>query len=212
MNKIWRVADLLLLAVSAFAFTAQGAMAQQGGSETVSIQINVTTPGGASVVGTLVARRQCGSTTVTDLSFNGMINGKPTTATASADETWSGDSKAEISNLKVTSWESSVPRPVALDLTIVQAAPGVITVNGVPAAIDGDLKGPCGGRTTYMLTNAGQGASQIALLPKTGDGPWFGHPLVIVALLTLPGVGLVLLSQLFSFAMRTKSDNISGSK
>jgi hypothetical protein len=165
------------------------------------------------VVGTLVARRQCGATTVTDVSFNGMINGKQTTATATADETWSGDGMGEITNLTLTSWESSIPRPATLDLTIVQTAPGLVTVNGVPAAIDGELKGPCGGRTSYMVTNAGQGASQITLLPKTGDGPSFGDPLVIVALLTLPGVGLVLLSYLFGrVARRTGSRNTPGSK
>jgi hypothetical protein len=210
INKLSRIIVLILLGVFAFAFVPSPALAQQADLETVSIQIDVTTPGGSSVVGTLVARRQCGATTTTDLAFNGMVDGKHTTATATADETWSGDGRGEISNLKLTSWQSSVPQPAVLDLTITQTAPGLITVNGVPAAIDGDLKAPCGGRTTYTLTNAGQGAASITFLPSTGGGPSFGDPLVVVALLTMPGIGLALLSQLFSLAAkRTKAGRVT---
>src|SRR5689334_20903055 len=110
MKTIIRVAALLIAMVSAFALGPSGAMAQQAGRETVTIQVDVTLPSGVSVIGALVARRQCGATTATTLSFNGMVDGKPVSAAATADETWSGDSRGEISNLKLTSWSSSVPR------------------------------------------------------------------------------------------------------
>ncbi len=200
MNRIFHVAGWLMLMAGLLAtgLLPAGAQAQTTGTETVVIKVDVTTPSGTKVMGTVVARRQCGSPTTTELSFNGMINGYPATATAMAVERWSGDSSAQIEINQITQWEAPVGRPNPITLNIVQTAPGLVTVNGVPVAIDGTLKAPCGGRTTYTVTNPGKGGEEIVLLPSTGQGPFFAHPLVIVGMLVTPGILLVLVSSLLN--------------
>ncbi len=194
MNRILRGVRWLVLGLLAITLLPLGAQAQTAGTEVVTIQVDVTTPAGTKVMGTVVARRQCGSPTTTELTFNGMINGYPATARATAVERWSGDSSAQIEITNITQWEAPVGKPNPITLNIVQTAPGLVTVNGVPVAIDGTLKAPCGGRTTYTVTNPGQGEEQIVLLPSTGEGPLFAHPLVIVSMLIVPGILMVLFS------------------
>jgi hypothetical protein len=167
--------------------------------------VNLTTPGGTSIVGTVVGKRQCSDPVRTELSFNGMINGSPASATASATERWSDDSNAVIDVTSIDSWSGPLGRPNPITLHVSQTSPGIVTVNGVPVAINGQLKAACtsdtgsgdgGASLAYVFTNPGQGSGQVVLLPNTGEGPMLFNPLVIVAMLITPGIILVMLSSL----------------
>ncbi len=197
MNKVMKLASALVLSLFALSFAPVGASAQGAVSETVTVQINANTPAGTRIIGTAVARRHCGTATLTDLKCNGTINGLPASAAASATERWTSNSTGEVTVNRPTEWNmGGLGKPGGFTLNVVQTSPGLITVNGVPMAIDGDLKAPCGGRTTFLVTNPGQGEAQVVFLPHTGDGPLALHPLVIVGLLLVPGVFLVVLSSL----------------
>lgn len=195
MNKVMKFASLLVLSLFALSLAPSGASAQAAVSETITVQINATTPAGTRIIGTAVAKRRCGAATLTDLMFNGTINGLPASAAATATERWSSNSVGELTVNEPTEWNmASLGKPDGLTLNVVQTAPGLITVNGVPMAIDGDLMSPCGGRTTYLVTNPGQGATQVVFLPRTGDGPLALHPLVIVGMMLVPGLFMIMLS------------------
>lgn len=200
MNKVGRRVHVFILVVwslLAMVCLPLGAGAQTTGSnsETVTIRVDVTTPARTQVMGTVVAQRQCGSPTLTNLVFMGTINGKLAIAAGSATELWSGNSSAVLDVGEPTDWQmAGIPKPHGFILNVVQTSPGLVAVNGVPFAIDGDLVGPCDGRQTYEVTNAGQGAIHMMLLPRMGEGPFAMHPLVIVAMLVVPGILIVLFS------------------
>lgn len=199
MNNVKRIASFIALGMLALSLAPTGAQAQQAvRSETVTVQVDVRTPAGTQITGTIVAQRKCSdsSSALTDLAFNGMVNGQPASASATGTETWSGNSTAEFNLISVSAWSIPLTKPSTLKLNIAQTAPGLISVNGVPVAIDGDLMAPCGGKTHYTVTNAGQSTGQIVLLPKTGAGPIWANPLFIVVLLVVPGTLMLVLSSL----------------
>src|SRR5881392_2020336 len=96
MMRIIRSTKFFILGLLALALLPAGVLADQLKSEVVSIQVNITTPGGMTVIGTVVARRSLGAQISTDLAFNGMINGQPASATATATEHWLGGGKEDI--------------------------------------------------------------------------------------------------------------------
>ena len=196
MNRLKRIAQVLLVGLFAVALLPLGAVAAQASTETISIQVNTTTPSGTSVIGTVVARRTLGGIVDTHLTFNGMINGAPASLAAEATERWTGDGQASIEITRITDWQASVPQPAVISLNVTQTGPGLVSINGVPMAMDGLLAAPGKGRTTYTMTNPGQGPAQIVALPNTGMGFSPIDPLLIVGLLITPGLALVLLSSL----------------
>jgi hypothetical protein len=113
----------------------------------------------------------------------------------------------------INSWNVPLGRPNPVTINISQTSPEVVSVNGVPVAINRPLKAACtgdqgtiaggqnqngSGPLAYVLTNPGQGSGQVVLLPNTGDGPIFFNPLTIVAMLITPGIFLVLVSGLLN--------------
>lgn len=212
MNRFTRPVGLLIVLLVSLVALPVGAFAAQVATETVTIQVNVTTPDGTSVIGTVVAHRQATSPVTAALSFTGMVNGAPTRAEGTATEEWSSDGQAHIviSNLKMlasaphmslvsysrSAANSVVALPTELDVTLTQQSTNLISVNGIPLAIDGLMTKPfaVGGRTAYVVTMPGQGSSPISVLPRTGDGNLFLNPLLIVGLLLVSGLGLVGLS------------------
>ena len=52
-----------------------GVYAQQGSTETVTVQVNVTLPNGTTVIGTVVGNRTCGTPIMTDWTFKGRLAG-----------------------------------------------------------------------------------------------------------------------------------------
>ena len=196
MNRLKRIAQVLLVGLFAVALLPLGAAAAQASTETISIQVNTTTPGGVSVIGTVVARRTLGGIVDTRLTFNGMIDGAPASLAAEATERWSSDGQAMIEITNISNWEASIPQPSVITLNVSQSGPGLVAINGVPVAMDGLLAAPGSGRTTYTVTAPGQGTAQIVALPNTGMGFSPIDPLLIVGLLITPGLALVLLSSL----------------
>jgi hypothetical protein len=207
MNRFTRPVYLLILLLVSLVALPVGAFAAQVATETVTIQVNVTTPDGTSVIGTVVAHRQATTPVTAALSFTGMVNGAPTRAEATATEEWSSDSQAHIvlSNLKIlasapqmrlvsysrSAANSAVALPTDLDVNLTQQGPNLISVNGIPLAIDGLMTKPFGGRLAYVVTMPGQGNSQIGVLPRTGGGNPVQNPLLIVGLLLVSGLALV---------------------
>ncbi len=116
-----------------------------------------------------------------------MVNGEPATFNATAIERWHGAGKQEIeivaSNVKVPVLGSAPLR----SFHIIQTAPGVGTVEGIPAAIDGTLEAPCSGRTSYTVTTAGQGSQVITQLPNTGAPTLHTNPVTLALLLFVLG-------------------------
>ena len=195
MNRFMRLISVLALStfLVAAAPLSVGAQAQ---TETVTILVDFTTPAGTQITGTVVGVRQCSDSTLTDLTFSGMVNGQLANASASVVEHWAGNSSARFDRIEIREWRVGLERPGATELLLVQTAPGLLSVNGVPVAVDGELVAPCGGRTSYTLTNPGRGTQDIVLLPATGGGSLLSDPLVIVMLMVSPGIVLVLLSGL----------------
>jgi hypothetical protein len=193
MNRVLRIAPILLFSLFALILQPGFAAAAAACTETVTIQVNFTLPSGQSVIGTVVAHRIVGNPTQTELNFTGMIDGSPATATAEATETWSGDSQATLTITKITSWNASVGQPDPLTINVVQTAPGLLTVNGLPVAMNGLLHAPACGTSTYTFTNPGQGPTAIVGLPNTGAGPLLADPLAIAVLLIVSGLLVVLL-------------------
>src|SRR4051794_39212771 len=145
MNRKIKMFALLSATMLALALLPASSFAQATNTETVTMQVDVTLPSGTHVVGTVVAKRTIinPSETDTELTFNGTINGYPASATATAVERWSDDGHATIEITKITSWKArDVDQPPPMDLVIAQAGPGLITVNGVPVAMDGQLQAP----------------------------------------------------------------------
>src|SRR5947209_15401793 len=100
MSQIARkLGALALLFVAVVAFPA-GAFASTTHAnlttpETITIQVDVTTPTNTTVVGTVLVKRTPG-TNVVDIEFNGTVNGKQAHATAKATETWGDNSQDTI--------------------------------------------------------------------------------------------------------------------
>src|SRR4051794_30538418 len=105
MNRFIRPVCLLILGLFSLALLPVGAFAAQVATETVTIQVNVTSPDGTTFIGTVVGHRQAGTPVTTELTFTGMVNGVPTSAAATATEEWSSDGEAHIviSNLRKVS-------------------------------------------------------------------------------------------------------------
>jgi hypothetical protein len=57
-----------------------------------------------------------------------------------------------------------------MKIVVSQAAPGLVTINGIPMAIDGNWRLPVWVGTSYKVTNPGQSTGEIVFLPRTGDG------------------------------------------
>jgi hypothetical protein len=171
MNGIRRTTQLILAGL-AFVLLAGGpqraAAAPLG--ETVTVLVDVTTPAGTSVVGTVMVQRSCTATTSAEYMFNGTVNGLPASAGVSAIERWTGGGHADITITAIHDWHIAGVEPSILTVGLLQTAPGLLGVNGVPLAVDQRVQVPCAGPSTYMVRNAGQGQIAIALLPNTGMG------------------------------------------
>ncbi len=208
MNRFTRVVGLLFLSLLSLVALPIGAFAAQVATETVTIQVNITTPDGTTFIGTVVAHRQDTTPVTTELTFNGTVNGVPTKATATATEEWSSDGQAHIviTNLQkvgsapltglssLSKGAAVLAAPLARDVDVIlmQPSPNLISVNGIPLAIDGQMTKPftIGGRAAYVVTMPGQGSTQIAVLPRTGNSGLILTPLLLGSLLV--GFGLVL--------------------
>ena len=186
---------LITLSVIALADQPRLASAQQQTTETVIIQIDGQTPAGTSVIGTVVLKRNCSANeTKSEASFNGMMNGQPATFSGAVIERWLGNGTEEIEVLS-TDIKGIVHGNVPVrKILLVQLAPNSISLDGIPVAINGTWEPPCGGRTSYVVTNAGQGTRSILQLPNTAaeliqpqNARWFD----LAAVLILVGASVV---------------------
>lgn len=213
INHVKRITAVLLFSLFALLLVPGMAGAQAASTETITMQVNFTTPNGHSIIGTVVAHRIVGNPTHTQLTFTGMIDGSPATATADATEVWSGgslvgrikglaalasaaaagssDLQAVLTIDKITSWHAAVPQPDPPTLNIVQTAPGVVSLNGLPIAMNGVLHAPGYGSINYTFTNPGQGPTPINVLPNTGAGPLLADPMQLAGMLVLAGLLLM---------------------
>lgn len=185
MFFVLRLFALLLVSLGLALPAAVGAEER---TETVTIHVNVHLPTGTDVLGTVVLDRTCGVEETQSLAtFNGMVNGTPATFNATAIERWYGNGNQEV-EIVATDVKTPVLGSVPLrSFRIVQTAPGMGTVEGIPAAIDGTLEAPCSGRTSYTVTTAGQGSQSITELPRTGTPTLLANPITLTLLLTTVG-------------------------
>lgn len=188
------------------------AAAQQPSTETVTVQVRGTLPTGTIVIGTVVVQRTCGSPVTSQFTFNGMVNGHQAQFTGTMHENWLGNGKEEVEVLS-----TSVPGLVLGEsplrkVVLAQTGANTIAVDGIPVAIDGTLVQPCGGRTSYTVTNIGQGSRTIQQLPNTASNqvldraPWLMQPYVIPGLFIAAGVLLLLASRLFRDRRQPRPD------
>jgi len=212
MNRFLH-STLIILGMLIVALLPTIAAAQQASTETVTIQINGDLPTGTSVIGTVVLQRTCGSSTTSNVTFNGMVNGHSAQFTGTVHENWLGNGKEEIevlsTNLKGLVLGSSPLRKVLL----AQTGANTVTVDGIPAAIDGTLEQPCSGRTSYTVTNIGQGSRAIKELPNTASQAGLEdvhrlllQPYVIAGLFVGAGALLILAGQLLREQPQHRSD------
>jgi hypothetical protein len=168
MLSIARTACKIILAASFLLLLPVAAGAQAVNLETVTIQVDVTAPTGTQVTGTVLVKRQPG-TTRDDISFVGIINGSSVSLKATGTEAWSSPTDATLTVDTITQWDSGLGVPaLPVVLHISQSSAGLLSINGVTVAFNGQLKAPGSGSASYVVTNPGSGAKEIALLPKTG--------------------------------------------
>jgi hypothetical protein len=203
MRPNLRLATFILLSIIAASLLPTLAAAQQTARETVTIQINGRTPAGTSIIGVVVAKRTCGAIVESDVTFNGMVNGHPATFSGRVIERWLGDGQEEIEVLSTDLAGLVVGKLPVRKILIAQTGANLITVEGLPVAIDGTLEPPCSGRTAYTATNAGQGTRAILSLPNTtsnidteGLWHWLLQPFAVAGLLIAVGGLLILASRL----------------
>ncbi len=191
MNGIRWMTRLILasLALALLAGSPQRAAAAGLPQEVVTVLVDVTSPGGTSVVGTLAVVRGCTAETQAEYVFNGTVNGLPAYAEAAGIERWTGDGHADITITTVRDWHIAGVAPNVLTIGVLQTAPGLLGVNGVPLAVDQLLQAPCSGPTTYTVRNAGAGQLSILTLPNTGAGN--SPPATAATTPVLVGVGLL---------------------
>jgi len=191
MNSIFRIVGKVgLCAAFLFMFVAT-ASAQATRDETVTVQVDITLPTGTQVTGTALIQRHPG-TMRDDISFVGTIGGSYASAKATGSEAWTGPHEATFTIDKITQWESKKKEPqVPLVFHVSQGSANLLTVNGVPVAISGELKAPGSGSASYTITAAGNGPQVVALLPNTGEGPTITTPLLMVMALVASGLALL---------------------
>jgi LPXTG-motif cell wall-anchored protein len=190
MRRMTFVLILLVLALSGPSLYPQATNAQQANppTEIVTLQTDATSPTGTHVTGTVLIKRYAGSPVTDDVTFTGMINGAPATAHVIGSESWKSANEADFTIVSILDWPAGVPKPsVPLTLDVVQTSPGLITVNGVPFAISGQLKPVGSGDANFVITNPGAGTQPISILPSTG------HDLSPTALLLAAG-GILMLA------------------
>jgi hypothetical protein len=137
------------------------------------------------------------------VTFNGMVNGHPATFSGRVIERWLGNGREEIEVLSTDLSGLVVGKLPVRKILIAQTGANLITVEGLPVAIDGTLEPPSSGRTDYTATNAGQGTRAILSLPNTASNidieglrHWLLQPFVIAGLLIAVGGLLILASRL----------------
>jgi hypothetical protein len=177
MSRIARIIrNFSLIALAAFIFPMSAfasPAANLTAPETVTIQVDTTAP-------------------TSQVIFHGTINGKPADATAEATEDWTSNSNDKIHVTKITSWHASVGQPKTLDIELSQAGPGLITINGIPMAINGSIVPPGGGDRMYMVTNPGSGEQNVGLLPQTGEASFLSDPNMVATLVMALGAGILI--------------------
>jgi hypothetical protein len=203
MHRNLYLATLIFLSIVTIALIPTIAAAQEVARETVTIQINGRTPAGTSVIGVVVAKRSCGATVESEVTFNGMVNGLPAAFTGKVIERWLGDGKEEVEVISTDLAGLVVDKLPVRKILVAQTSANLIMVDGLPVAIDGKLEPPCSGRTAYTATNAGQGVRPILRLPNTGSStdvesprPGAFQPFLLVGLLVGAGSLLILVSRL----------------
>jgi hypothetical protein len=172
MRRMTFALTVLVLALSGLSLFPQPTKAQQTNppAEIVTLQTDVTTPTGTHVTGTVIVKRYVGSPVTDDVTFTGMINGTPTSAHVTGSELWKSANEADFTIDNILEWNMGVAKPaVPLTLNVVQTSPQLITVNGLPFAISGDLKPIGSGDANFVITNPGQGTQPVSILPKTGQ-------------------------------------------
>jgi len=201
MGRNLRLVTLIVLSIIAVLPTI--AAAQQVTRETVTVQIDGRTPAGTSVIGVVVAKRSCGAIVESDVTFSGMVNGLPAAFSGRVIERWLGDGKEEVEVISTDLTGLVVGKLPVRKILVVQTGPNLITVDGLPVAIDGKLEPPCSGRMAYTATNAGQGTQTILRLPNTASDTdieglrhWLFQPFVSAGLLIGLGSLLILASRL----------------
>jgi hypothetical protein len=185
---------LASLALTLLAGGSQQAALAGPERELVTVLVDVTTPAGTAVVGTLVVMRGCTAETSAEYLFNGTVNGLPAAAEAAGREHWGADGHVDVTITAVRNWTIAGVSPDILNVTVLQTAPGLLAINGVPLAVDQVLQPPCSGPTSYMARNAGAGQLSIMSLPNTGAGSNLAQPVPAgtpSATMALTGVGLL---------------------
>ncbi|MDP9314590.1 MAG: hypothetical protein M3R24_27550 [Chloroflexota bacterium] len=173
-------------------------LAAQSQHETITAQVNITTPGGTKIIGTVVGQRALGATVSTDWSFAGMVNGVPAKAAGTAVERWNGNASATLELTSISEWQAPAPKPALISVPVTQVGSGVASVAGIPFAIGGALPVPGQGSMSFAVTNSGQGSKPITQLPNTAGMPLLFHPFVLTGILVGAGLGLILVSRRWS--------------
>jgi len=198
MRKMTFVLTLLVVALSGLGLFPQATKAQQTNppAEIITLQTDVTTPTGMHVTGTVLVKRYAGSPVTDDVTFTGMINGAPATAHVTGSELWKSASEADFTIDSILDWSMGVPKPsVPLTLNVVQVSPQLITVDGLPFAISGQLQPIGSGAANFVITNSGVGTQPISILPKTGQDLALTALLLAATGILMFAMGLVIRSR-----------------
>lgn len=196
MKRILLVALVLLLVVS----TTSTVFAEE---QTVTINMKVTVAFvGKTAMGTLVIRNECpGLQTPCKWSFIGQVDGQPASASGLITLKWTG-AGYEGTVTQIDSWDmGGVGRPKlpltgALVQDVNQVFWGVVNTHrrgtfSIPLAIPAikKLPEPCTGNIVFDVTNVA-GVQEITGLPKTGSGPdWLNPVIVVLAVLGVAAIG-----------------------
>lgn len=203
MIRMMRRLFLLALVLGILGLTPGVATAQPQ-TETLTILVDVTM-GPHALVGTYIVERATDGSGHVDWSIRGMFDGRAGTAYGTVRETWNPDGSVTLELLTLQHRVIKIEMMPTRTINIGQQWTGLITVAGVPYAVQGRLR-PVGQGSdpVLIITNAGQGPAPIASLPNTAGAP---QP-------ALPPAGLLaaLAAGLFTAALLLGRSAFSASK
>lgn len=183
----------ILLLLSGLGLTPTHVAAQQT-TETMTIQVDARYDDQTLVATYIVTRSLDGSGQIS-WTMTGMYDGVFVKARGTAVERWAADGSVQIELLTLEPRHSIllIEQLPTRTISIGQQWSGLITIVGVPFAVQGTLRAPGQGSDPVMIiTNAGQGIVPIASLPNTAAPPEPAILPFVLAALVLIGIGLSL--------------------
>lgn len=171
--KRWIMRRIVLLLTLIFSLSGVSAQEQPAPLPTETLTVLADVEGaGHRITGAYVIRRAMDGSGAVWWSFRGMLDGKLEEVDGKAVERWSIDGSVTVELTDFNHPNISLDRLPARRVTLMPGWDGLVTIAGVPLAVEGEYRAPgIGGAPVLIVTNAGRGTCTITELPNTSAPP-----------------------------------------